>query len=187
MEKNHYVNNKEFQAAMVAHKRQVEAAKKEGLPKPKVSEYIGECILKIAQRVSYKPNFASYSYREEMVSDAIENCLLYIDNYNPDKFSNPFSYFTQITYYAFLRRIQKEKRQLYIKYKSIEEVKIEMDDPHIKATLDSFMTDDYSLFMSDFMEAFEKAHKTKKKKTKSSLDTLIDEETISDGRDSKQS
>jgi|SaaInlV_165m_DNA_2_1040747.scaffolds.fasta_scaffold34225_2 hypothetical protein len=86
---------------------------------PKVSSYICECIMKISEGLSYRPNFINYTYRDDMVSDGIENCLLYINNFNPDKSDNPFSYFTQIIYFAFIRRIQKEKKQLYIKYKSI--------------------------------------------------------------------
>lgn len=85
--------------------------------KPRVPEYVGECILLIAERLSTKYQFCNYQYREDMVSDGVENCLLYIDNFNPEKSENPFSYFTQIIYYAFLRRIQNEKKHLYLKYK----------------------------------------------------------------------
>ena len=77
--------------------------------KPPVTNYIGECFLKIANGLSYRPNFINYTYRSEMVSDGIENCLQYIHNFDPEKSKNPFAYFTQIIYYAFLRRIQKEK------------------------------------------------------------------------------
>lgn len=91
-------------------------------PKPRVSEYIGECIMMIAQRLATKPNFANYVHREEMVGDGIENCLMYIDNFDPDKSKNPFAYFTQIIYYAFVRRIQKEKKQMYVKMKMLEKM-----------------------------------------------------------------
>jgi DNA-directed RNA polymerase specialized sigma24 family protein len=90
--------------------------------KPKVSEYIGTCIMMIAQRLATKPNFANYTHREEMVSDGIENCLTYIDNFDPDKSKNPFAYFTQIIYYAFIRRIQREKKQTFIKMKLVEKM-----------------------------------------------------------------
>ena len=82
--------------------------------------YVGDCFLKIATHLSYKPNFVNYPFREDMICDGIENCLQYIDNFDPEKSSNPFAYFTQIIYYAFLRRIQKEKKQLEIKQKIID-------------------------------------------------------------------
>ena len=116
----HYVNNKEFLEALVAYKVRVNAAKESGADRPIVPNYIGECFLKIATHLSYKPNFVNYMFREDMICDGIENCLQYIDNFNPEKSSNPFAYFTQIIYYAFLRRIQKEKRQLEIKSKILE-------------------------------------------------------------------
>ena len=116
----HYVNNKEFTAAIIEHNSACRLADKKGLEKPKISEYIGECIYKIATRLSTKPNFINYSYRDEMICDAIENCIQYIGNFNREKSNNAFAYITQICYYAFLRRIQKEKKQLEIKTKIIE-------------------------------------------------------------------
>ena len=88
------------------------AAEEKGDPKPQVSEYIGECFVKIANHLAYKSNFVNYTFREEMILDGIENCITYIDNFNPEKSKNPFAYFTQITYYAFLRRIQKKRNNL---------------------------------------------------------------------------
>lgn len=90
--------------------------------KPKVSDYIGSCIMLIAQRLATKPNFANYTYRDEMVGDAIENCLTYIDNFDPTKSKNPFAYFTQIIYFAFVRRITKEKKQTFVKMKMLEKM-----------------------------------------------------------------
>jgi hypothetical protein len=124
----HYVDNKKFLEAIVEYRSKVTEAKLKDKPKPIVSNYIGECILKIATHLSYKPNFINYSYREEMISDGIENCLQYIDNFDPSKSNNPFAYFTQIIYYAFLRRIQKEKKQTYIKGKMIQELPMELFD-----------------------------------------------------------
>jgi hypothetical protein len=115
----HYVNNKEFTAAITEHNIAVKKAVKDGVEPPRVSEYIGECIYKIATRLSTKPNFINYSYRDEMICDGIENCLQYINNFNPEKSQNAFAYITQIIYYAFLRRIQKEKKQSAIKQKAI--------------------------------------------------------------------
>ena len=115
-----YVNNKEFLEAIVVYRNKVAIAKNAGKSKPIVPNYIGECFLKIATHLSYKPNFVNYMFREDMICDGIENCLQYIDNFDPEKSTNPFAYFTQIIYYAFLRRIQKEKKQLEIKGKILE-------------------------------------------------------------------
>jgi hypothetical protein len=118
--KKHYVNNKELYAAMVVFKDEVNAAIAEGKQLPRIPNYVGECIMKIATHLAYRPNFANYTFREEMISDGIENCLLYIKNFDPSKSQNPFAYFTQIIYFAFIRRIQKEKKHLYTKYAAIE-------------------------------------------------------------------
>jgi len=117
----HYVNNKEFLAAMVEYRKSVIKAKKDKVIKPPVPDYIGECFLKIANHLSYRPNFINYTFRDDMISDGIENCLQYLDNFNPNTSNNPFAYFTQIIYYAFVRRIQKEKKQITIKQRMITE------------------------------------------------------------------
>ena len=116
----HYVNNKEFLAALIRHRENIEIAEIQGKEKPRIPRYIGECFLKIATHLSFKPNFVNYMFKEDMISDGIENCVQYIHNFNPDKSQNPFAYFTQIIHYAFLRRIQKEKKQLEIKKKILE-------------------------------------------------------------------
>ena len=116
----HYVNNKEFLAALIKYQEDIEIAKLQDKPKPQIPRYIGECFLKIANHLSFKPNFVNYMFKEDMISDGIENCVQYIHNFNPDKSKNPFAYFTQIIHYAFLRRIQREKRQLDIKNKILE-------------------------------------------------------------------
>ena len=116
----HYIDNKEFLKAMQEWKTKCIEAEEAGEERPQVTNYIGECFLKIANGLSYRPNFINYTYRSEMVSDGIENCLQYIHNFDPEKSKNPFAYFTQIIYYAFLRRIQKEKKQTHIKNKMIE-------------------------------------------------------------------
>ena len=118
--KQHYVNNQDFLAAIVEYKQKVKIAEEKGLPKPRVNNYIGSCFLKIATHLSFKPNFVNYMFKDDMVSDGIENCVQYIHNFNPEKSQNPFAYFTQIIHYAFLRRIQREKRQLEIKNKILE-------------------------------------------------------------------
>ena len=116
----HYVNNKEFLAALIVYKKDVAEAEELGKDKPRITNYLGECFLKIATHLSFKPNFVNYIFKDDMISDGIENCVQYIHNFNPEKSQNPFAYFTQIIHYAFLRRIQKEKKQLEIKNKILE-------------------------------------------------------------------
>ena len=116
----HYVNNKELLEALIVYREKVAIAKEKELPKPRITNYLGSCFLKIATHLSYKPNFVNYMFRDDMISDGIENCVQYIHNFDPEKSRNPFAYFTQIIHYAFLRRIQKEKKQLDIKNKIIE-------------------------------------------------------------------
>ena len=116
----HYVNNKELLQALIVYREKVAHAKENDLPKPRITNYLGECFLKIATHLSYKPNFVNYMFRDDMISDGIENSVQYIHNFDPEKSRNPFAYFTQIIHYAFLRRIQKEKKQLDIKTKIIE-------------------------------------------------------------------
>ena len=117
--KEHYVDNKQFLEAMKAYKKLCRKAKTEKKDKPPVDNYLGSCFLKIANHLSYRPNFINYTFRDDMISDGIENCLQYLDNFDPVKSKNPFAYFTQIIFYAFVRRIQKEKKQVTIKHKLI--------------------------------------------------------------------
>ena len=121
----HYVDNKKFLEAMVIYKDKVNSAKENNRKKPDVTNYIGECFLKIANHLSYRPNFINYTYRDDMISDGIENCLQYMNNFDPAKSTNPFAYFTQIIYYAFIRRIQKEKKQSLVKQKLIANAGVE--------------------------------------------------------------
>lgn len=124
-ERPHYVNNKEFSQSVVDYVTSVNEARDKGEDEPVITDYIGRCFLKIAEGLSHKPNFVGYTYREEMVMDAVENCIKAIMNYNVKKATrtglpNAFAYFTQITYYAFLRRIAKEKKQQDIKEKYMD-------------------------------------------------------------------
>ena len=116
----HYVDNAKFLEEIKKWNEKRKEAEEQGEPTPQVTNYIGECFLKIANGLSYKPNFSNYTYKQEMISDGIENCLQYIHNFDPEKSKNPFAYFTQIIYYAFIRRIQKEKKQSHVKHKMIE-------------------------------------------------------------------
>jgi len=140
----HYVNNKELLAALIDYRAEVAVAKTKDLPKPRISNYLGECFLKIATHLSYKPNFVNYMFRDDMISDGIENCVQYIHNFDPNKSKNPFAYFTQIIHYAFLRRIQKEKKQLEIKTKIIEKTGFDevmvVDDGALTASSSDYNT-----------------------------------------------
>ena len=120
----HYVDNKKFLQAMIDWRQTCDEAEEKNQTQPPVTNYIGECFLKIATHLSYRPNFINYTYRDEMISDGIENCLQYVKNFNPEKSKNPFAYFTQIIYYAFLRRIAKEKKQSHVKNKMLEKAEV---------------------------------------------------------------
>jgi len=127
--KPHYVNNAQFSEAVVEYVRHANSETEAGNPKPIVPNYVAECFLKIAEGLSHKANFVRYTYREEMVMDAVENCLKAIENYNLETATrtgkpNAFAYFTQIAWYAFLRRIEKEKKQQDVKLKFIAEADI---------------------------------------------------------------
>lgn len=115
-----YINNKTLYSAMIQYKNTVDEAVKEGKQKPRVTDYIGQSILLICNNLAKKPNFSGYTYKQDMISDGIIDCVAAVDNFNPDKTNNPFAYFTQIAWNAFLRRIQKEKKQTYIKHKNYE-------------------------------------------------------------------
>ena len=144
---HYYVDNKKFLQAMVDWRLKVQKAEDKKRKKPVVTNYIGECFLKIANHLSYRPNFINYTYRDDMISDGIENCLQYMNNFNSEKSSNPFAYFTQIIYYAFIRRIQKEKKQQDIKAKLISNTGVEL-------MMDSLVGDDaqYKNQMLDFLQ-----------------------------------
>lgn len=122
-----YLNNKQFYQALVDYREKCEVAEKEGKSQPRIPNHIGEAFILIATKLSNKGNFVGYTYKDEMVSDAIENCVNAVHSFNPEKSANPFAYFTQIVWYAFLRRIEKEKKQTYIKYKSLEMFMLDCD------------------------------------------------------------
>jgi len=188
---HHYIDNKEFFQAMVEWKKLVVDAENSGDERPPITEYIGECFYKIAEHLSYKPNFINYQYKEEMTGDGIENCLMYAHNFDPEKSRNPFSYFTQIIYYAFLRRIEKEKKQSYIKYRAMEL----LDDGSLggwykenyfeKDSMKNAMSSHFNLTEND-IEKFtpkKRKKKNKKKKTKTNLDSVLQDEPSEDSTD----
>ena len=153
--KEHYVDNKKFYAEMLRYRNLRLEAEKEGKTPPRVPNYIGDCIMRIAYKLSNKPNFINYPFKEEMIGDGIENCIMYVNNFNPDKSTNPFAYFTQIIYYAYLRRIEKEKKALYTKYKATEMFNLDSmlsgeDRELIKSSEGA--SENASLFIQDFEE-----------------------------------
>ena len=176
----HYIDNKEFFKAMSEWKILVIEAENLGEGRPPVTEYIGECFLKIAEHLAFKPNFMNYAYKEEMIGDGIENCLMYAHNFDPEKSRNPFSYFTQIIYYAFLRRIEKEKKQSYIKFKCIREQDKDgiLKNYYTENYFEDKVSDDqvirgYFNLSENDVKKFE-PKKKKKKKKKTSLDDVLE-------------
>ena len=171
--KQHYVDNERFLEVMSDYREKYLQAKDNDTELPIIPDYAGECFLKIAERLSHRPNFINYAFREEMVSDGIENSVMYASNFNPEKSTNPFAYFTQIIYFAFLRRIEKEKKQLYIKYKTMEEYSSledhvdmgEMGQSETQAVSSGAtpLTVDKRASIQEFIFAFEEKKRKKKK------------------------
>ena len=171
--KQHYVDNERFLEVMSDYREKYLQAKDNDTELPIIPDYAGECFLKIAELLSHRPNFINYAFREEMVSDGIENCVMYASNFNPEKSTNPFAYFTQIIYFAFLRRIEKEKKQLYIKYKTMEEYSsledhVDMGEMGQSETQSvssgaSPLTVDKRASIQEFIFAFEEKKRKKKK------------------------
>ena len=188
---NHYVDNVKFFEEMCKWKKLVNEASEIDEPRPPITEYIGTCFVEIAERLSHRPNFINYEYREEMIGDGIENCLMYAHNFNPEKSKNPFSYFTQIIYYAFLRRIQKEKKQSYIKYKCFELMdKTGVISDNVKHNI----VEDFENFKNPVAEYFKlnendlkkfepKRKKRRKNKKKENLDEFLQDEVSEDSTD----
>lgn len=176
----HYVNNAEMLEAIKQYKAEILKARADGQEDPRIPEYIGECILKIATRLSHKANFINYSYRDDMILDGIENCMQCINSFDPDKSSNPFSYFTQVIYFAFLRRIAKEKKQSYIRGKMIQEMAFDSfelqdhdDDVDFKNAYMAFIQSH-----QNFDDSFIKKKEKKKDEKKQSLENFFDEQNV---------
>jgi hypothetical protein len=180
MAKNHYVNNADFLKALIQYKKDCRKAKRDGTTKPKIPNYVGKCLMLIAENLSHKPNFISYSFRDEMIADGVENCIMYFDNFDPKKSKNPFAYFTQIIYFAFLRRIHKEKKQLYVKYKSTEQIGVLDEYEQFELEETGGATKQFEMYdnISEFIQNYEQSKLNKKKKTKKSLELLIDDEEL---------
>ena len=158
----YYVDDEVFYQAMKAYKEKCAEYAEAGKEKPIVPNYIGECFMKISEGLSHIHKFINYPFRDEMISDGIENCIMYMDNFDPVKYKKPFAYFTQIIYYAFLRRIQKEKKQTYVKYKATEQMGI-LDEMEMME-LEDGTTRQFELYdnISEFIENYEVAKENKK-------------------------
>lgn len=158
----HYVDNAKLYEELKAYIQEYNKCEEANEPKPPMPEYIGEAILAIANKLSNSPNFINYPFKEDMVSDGIENSLQYLRNFNYEKYTNPFSYFTQIIWYAFLRKIAKEKKQLYVKYKSIQNKIIDHEEDLVQ--LQKYGSEYADGNMNDFIDTFEKTNKLVKEK-----------------------
>lgn len=162
-----YVNNAEFLESIIKYKEACNDAENSGDDLPRIPNYIGTCLYKIATRLASRPNFSGYSYKDDMISDGLENAIQALGNFDPSKSSNPFAYFTQIIWYAFLRRIDKEKKQLYIKHKVIENSVIQgtIIEKNDGDSGDAAYIDLNNSYMSDFVKNYE-ANIEKKKAIK---------------------
>jgi hypothetical protein len=175
-----YIDNKTFYEAIKQYKQTVKDSQQDNKSKPILPNYIGECILLIANRLATKPNFINYPYKDEMIADGVENCIMYIDNFDPDKSTNPFAYFTQIIYFAFLRRIQKEKKYLYIKHQvyknsAITEELFDMQDGDNADSITMINVFDNDK-MNDFVKNFEdNLEKKRKPAEKVGIDKFVEE------------
>ena len=184
--KRNYVNNPEFLQAIIDYKKACEEAEESGESNPQIPNYIGECLYQISKRLATKPNFSGYTYKDEMISDGLENAIQALGNFDPNKSSNPFAYFTQIIWYAFLRRIDKEKKQLYIRHKVTESsvihgTAVENDGLGDGSGEPSYidLNNDY---MNDFVSNYEKKMHTKKQRAvkKKGLEKFMGDEDSED-------
>ena len=183
--KRNYINNNEFLEAIKSYKKLCLEAEDSGDDAPRIPNYIGECIFKISTRLASRPNFSGYTYKDDMISDGLENAIQALGNFDPEKSSNPFAYFTQIIWYAFLRRIDKEKKQLYIKHKVIENsvihgTAVEKNDGDSGDAAFIDLNNDY---MNNFVQNFEdtmerkKIAKKEKEDAKEGLEIFYDKTT----------
>lgn len=177
----HYVDNKELYEELKLYIYACREAEESDEQRPQMSNYLGEAIYKIAHKLANRPNFIGYSYKEEMIFDGIENCILYLHNFNPEKYKNAFAYITQIIWFAFLRRIQKEQKQQYIKTKAMINSQIMntlVDSPEDSRHFDSLSIDLYSEQNVELLKKFEKKKKPAKKATtkKKGIENFVEEE-----------
>ena len=169
-----YINNKTLYGAMIHYKNELKEAVAVGKDKPIVPKYIGESILLICNNLAKKPNFSGYTYKQDMISDGIIDCISAVDNFDPDRTNNPFAYFTQIAWNAFLRRIQKEKKQTYIKHKNFENSHLFCEILEDSSHATHLKSNEYS---SEIVRSYEdKLTKTKKASKLSGIEKFSKEE-----------
>ena len=175
MTKVHYVDNKSFYAAMVEYKAKRVGAEANGEPPPRIPEYIGLCIYQIANKLATKGNFINYTFRDEMISDGIENCILYLNIFDPARSTNPFAYFTRIIYNAFVLRIQKEKKQTYVKYKTFENSILAANSDEVFDIENAISNEiQFNDNMTSFVKEYEKKINGKKVLKKLGVELFID-------------
>lgn len=169
--KHHYVDNKKFLEAMIEYKIAYNEAIERGEERLAPSSYVAECIMLIAQNLAKRPNFSGYTFKEEMIGEGIINCLTYIHNFDPEKSRNPFAYFTQIIYYAFLRYLEKEKKQSYVKYKVMDELHVHNINEHGTQSKKGDFNREH---IDDFIESWEERHMKKKNEDSTPVDVLME-------------
>ena len=157
----HYVNNRDFYESIKTYKQKLNENSNTKIP-----NYVGICIFQICNRLAIKPNFSGYTYKDEMIADGIENCIQAINGFNPDRYQNPFAYFTQIAWNAFLRRIAKEKKEVYIKHKNMQQYFLFSEELENEFHVD--------------VECFENKLTKSKKKSNIGLEKFIGDETKND-------
>lgn len=169
--KNHYINNKKMYEAIKQYKEECRLAEEKGLPKPQIPNYLGDCIFMIAKKLSNSPNFFNYSYKDEMISDGYMNCIAYFDNFDPERFTNPFGYFTKIVYNAFRNRIKLEKKQQYFKYKGAQ---LFYESEQIWEDASHSIRRDANEIADKFIQEYEQKLTDKKKKSKVGVEKFAD-------------
>ena len=112
----YYVDKEHFTRCVIAEAREIRTAIANGDELPQISDYVAECIFKICTKLSNSGKFRSYTFLEEMVGDSIVDCVAAVKNFDPEAKTrsgkpNAFGYFTQVAWFAFLRRINTEKKQ----------------------------------------------------------------------------
>ena len=173
-----YIDNQKFLEALLDYKAEVKAAEENNQERPRIPDYIGQCFLDLARNISYSNNWIGYSYKEDFISDGLENAVKYIDNFDPNISRNPFAYFTQMIIYAFMRRIKIEKKQTYIKFKTIDMADIEEDTEFgnlVKAHYGT-LTNYKDEFIKKYEDALKNETKKTKKNKKNKLELLLDSE-----------
>ena len=184
MSSKHYINNRTLLEELIKHRENCAKAAADGLIKPRIPEYIGECFFKIATRLSTKWKFVNYTYRDEMISDAIENCVAVVHNFDPAKSSNPFAYFTQIIGNAFIRRIMKEKKQTYVKYKYMQKMMFDGglatqgDIEEIKEIDSTYANMDHVNDLIRDYETYVKNTREKTKKAKKGIEKFVEDDVV---------